>query len=507
MLQLAPGTDTHALPRDAFFDAMRKQHLALTFYDLRLRANRPSDVSAGETNLRARLSRRIVLPTPLVSAAMDTVTDWPLAVALAKLGGIGIIHRAMESEQQGKAVARVKHHLHGLIKTPITVAPGDTISGVVSMCREKEYGFRTFPVIEAGSVVGILTGNDIEFAAAGSSDALVRDVMTTNIVTGLPTTTAKEALALMRSHKKKMLPLVDENNKLVGLYILSDVRRVTSSESSMYSLDAEGRLRVGAAVGTSEADYHRVAVLVSKGADLIVVDTARGDSNAVCHMVHHIKGKHPEVDVMAGNVSEGESAKRLVDAGADAIKVGQGGGAICTTRTVAGIGCPQVTAIAECERAIRDSGVPLCADGGIQNPGDIPIAIGAGADTVMMGAIFAAANEAPGKVVMRGGVPHKYYRGMGSAAAMAVRDASATRYPSGLSGTPEGVEGLVPSGGPLASIVSRFLGGLRQGMGYVGAPDIPTLQKVAMFWRITENGVRESGTHGIIDVDGMGYGR
>lgn len=492
--------ESSAPARDPFFDKMRQDFVALTFDDVRLRTGL-SDVGAADVSLKTRFSRRVTLGIPVVSAAMDTVTRSRMAIALATLGGLGVIHCAMSIEDQAEQVARVKHHLHARIDKPIVVRPDETVGAVLRRCADKGYPFRTFPVVDADDkLVGVMTQNDFDLSGP---DQLVKNAMTSELVTAAGATTIDQAHALMLQRKKKVLPLVDERGMLAGMYVLTDVSRVLSGEQARYNVDAQGMLRVGAAVSPTEG-FARVEALVRKRADVVVIDSARGDSERAAALIRRIKETYGDrVDVVAGNVSEGESAKRLADAGADGIKVGQGGGSICTTRIVAGVGCPQVTAVAECERALRGMDVPICSDGGIRHPGDIPIAIGAGASSVMMGGALAGTDEAPGDVVEYKGARYKNYRGMGSRAALLANESSRRRYAVDAQWTPEGVESLVPHRGSLESVVGELMGGLRQSMGYQGTTTISELQARARFWRLTGAGLAESKPHDVVVVEGI----
>ncbi|MBU0722181.1 IMP dehydrogenase [Patescibacteria group bacterium] len=490
------------LKKDKFFEKIETLGLALSYGDVRLRTSH-SEIAPSQVKLSSRFSRRVPLKAPLISAPMDMITEHKMAIALAVSGGLGIIHRALKPEDQVKEVSRVKFYLNGLIEKPICVSPKDTIAGVLKMIKEKNYSFRSFPVIDVkGKLLGLMSSNDIEFCPDNNYRAGRVMTKTKDAVTAKGAISFKQAYDIMRKNKKKILPLIDKQNKLVGMYVYSDVKRIVSGGSPWLNIDANGNLRVGAAIGVGEDAYERAGMLAERGVDVLVIDTAHGDSKAVLETLKQLKKDYPEIDIVAGNVSEAESAKRLVQAGADGVKVGQGPGSICTTRVVAGIGCPQVTAIYNCARALRGSGVSICADGGIEYSGDATVALAAGADSVMLGQMLAGTNEAPGEVFMRNDLPVKKYRGMGSLAAMQESQAAKERYGQKYSGqdklVPEGVEAVVPYKGAAANIIFQTLGGLRSGLSYTGAADIKELQAKADFYYISSAGLSESHPHGII---------
>lgn len=484
------------LPKDTFFAEMARLQVALTFDDVRLRTGH-SEVMPHEVTLETRFSRNIPLKIPIVSAAMDTVTEHEMAIELAKLGGIGVIHRNFTSEQQASEVSKVKHYLSALIEQPVCVTPDDTIRAVLEMREKRQLSFHTFPVVNAeGLLVGIITHNDFDFC--DDANRLVHEVMSKELLTAEKGITVHTAYDKMTEVKKKVLPLVDSSGHLAGMYVFSDVKRIISGSEAVYNIDEKGRLRVAAAVGTGDEALQRLECLVKKEVDVIVIDTAHGDSKLVLETLKEVK-KRFSLDVVVGNISEPESAERLLEAGADGIKIGQGPGSICTTRPIAGVGCPQVTAVYHCSKIARLSGVPVCADGGLKYSGDIPIAIGAGADSVMMGNMLAGSKESPGKLEIFEGRQWKTYRGMGSLSALEERQGSRERYRQRGSSqfVPEGVEGIVPYCGELKDIIFQYLGGLRSGMGYVGAATIQELKEKANFWRITNAGQRESHPHSI----------
>lgn len=487
----------------------REEGLALTFDDLRLRTDY-SEVLPDEVDVSSKFSRNVGSKIPIIGAAMDTVTEYALAIELAKLGGIGVIHKNLDIGEQAAQVARVKYHLNGLIDNPICVFEDETVSAILSRREEKEYRFHSFPVLDRDrKLVGIITENDFDLCT--HPDLKAKQIMTSSLLTAKVGTTLDEAYDLMRNEKKKALPLVDDQRVLQGMYVFSDVKRIKERSAVMYNVDKRGQLIVAAAVGTGEEALERVARLHENKVDVIVIDTAHGDSKRVYETLKQIKRAY-NLDVVVGNVSVGASAKRLVAAGADGVKVGQGGGSICTTRIIAGIGRPQVSAIYDCAMEIDGSGVPICADGGLRSSGDITIAIGAGAHSVMMGSMLAGTAEAPGKIISVDGGQWKTYRGMGSLGAMQERKGSRERYNQGNKKgnklVPEGVEGAVPYKGSLADVMIQYMGGLRSGMGYVGAASIEELRKRGDFDRITSAGFKESHPHDIkITRDSPNYRR
>ncbi len=491
------------LPKDEFF--LQAGLTALTYDDVRLETGY-AEVMPEAVDTTTLFSRNTPLKIPLVSAAMDTVTEHKMAIAMAKAGGLGIIHRNLTPEAQAKEVARVKFHLHGQIREPICAHETDTMQSILDLRREKGYSFHTFPVVDTqGKLVGVISENDFDFCTEPSR--LAREIMSTSLVTSHPETTVREAYQRMTAEKKKVLPLVDAAGRLTGLYIFSDVRRIVTESNSGYNVDKNGQLVVGAAIGVG--DYDRVERLLAKRVDVVVIDTAHADTKPVIETLTTLKKSFPSLDVVVGNISNGRSAKRLLDAGADGIKVGQGPGSICTTRIVAGIGTPQVSAVYWCGRVADEYQVPVCADGGLKNSGDIPIAIGAGAHSVMMGSMLAGTDEAPGEVVYLDGNQWKSYRGMGSLAAMQEHAGSRERYRTGKSTlVPEGVEGLTPYKGPLEKVILMNVGGLRKGMGYLGAATIEELRAKADFIRLTDAGKQESHPHDVrIVKDAPNYRR
>jgi len=485
------------LPKDKFFEKVSAQGFALTFDDVRLKTGY-SSVMPDDVSLESKFSRNIPLKIPIVSAAMDTVTEHKLAIEIAKLGGLGIIHKNLTPEEQSFEVSKVKFYLNGLINKPKFVHEDDTVESIINRIKDKKYKFRSFLVLNNDKkLVGLLTGNDFEFC--DNYNLKASEIMTTELITAKVGTTLDEAYEIMKKEKKKMLPLVNNEGRLCGLYVFSDLKRIKSGTSPMYNVDKNGQLRVGAAVGVGDDAFARLEKLVSQGVDVVVIDTAHGDSKLVIETLKEIKKQYSSIDVVVGNISESESAKRLIDAGADGIKIGQGPGSICTTRIIAGIGSPQVTAVYNCSKIADKTGVPDCADGGIRYPGDVPIAIGAGAHSVMMGGVIAGTDESPGETIFFKGRQWKEYRGMGSLGAMEKNKGSRERYNQKETGKseliPEGVEGLVPYKGKLSDVIFNFVGGLKRGMGYVGARSIDELREKADFHMITASGQKESHPH------------
>lgn len=481
-----------------FFRKMEELGLALSYDNVRAKTGHSEHLPT-EVDLSSKFSRNVPLKRPIVSSSMDTVTEHRMAIAMAKLGGLGIIHRKLSLAEQIHCVERVKFHLLGFVEKPICVNENDTVEELLKRREEKEYSFHSFPVINnEGKLVGVLTADDFDFCL--DLKVKVNSIMSMNLVTGERNISFEEAFQKMKENKKKLLPLLDEGNNIAGMYVWSDVRRTVTGNKEGYNLDASGRLRVGAAVGVGEEALERAEQLSRKGVDVIVIDTAHGDAKSVIWTLKEMK-KLFSCDVVAGNISEPESAKKLAEAGADGIKVGQGPGSICTTRIIAGIGCPQVTAVYNCVEAIRGTGIPICADGGINYSGDITVALAIGADCVMIGNLFAGTDEAPGEVIMKKGRPYKFYRGMGSLGAMQESAASRERY--GQTGqkpgklVPEGIEGIVPYKGEVARIFEQLVGGLSSGMGYIGAKDIRELSEKSDFYRIDAAGLRESHPHNI----------
>jgi IMP dehydrogenase len=477
---------------------MRLLGKALTFDDVLL-VPAFSQVLPRDTSLSTQFSRNIRLNLPLVSAAMDTVTEARLAIAIAQEGGIGIVHKNLSPKLQAAEVARVKRYESGLLRDPITIAPRVPVRDVITLSRQ--HGISGFPVVDEGKVVGIVTGRDLRFETR--MDIPVSEIMTPRerLVTVREGAALADAKALMHKHKLERVLVVNEAFELRGLFTVKDITKQTNFPNA--ARDAQGKLRVGAAVGVGEGTEERVELLVKAGVDVLVVDTAHGHSAGVIDRVRWVKQNVPQVDVIGGNIATGAAARALAEAGADGVKVGIGPGSICTTRIVAGVGVPQIMAIDNVAQALAGSDVTLIADGGIRYSGDIAKAIAAGAHTVMMGGMFAGTEEAPGEIVLFQGRSYKSYRGMGSIGAM--QQGSADRYfqdntganPNADKLVPEGIEGRVPYKGSLVSIVFQMAGGLRASMGYCGCATIDEMRNKAEFVEITSAGIRESHVHDV----------
>lgn len=471
----------------------------LTFDDVLL-VPAASTVLPNQVSTATRLTRNIQLELPIVSAAMDTVTEARLAIALAREGGIGILHRNLAIEDQVAEVDKVKRSESGMIVEPVTLPPDASVAAAVEVMAR--YHISGVPVTdEVGRLVGILTNRDLRFREEDPSLSVSALMTGRELVTAPVGTTLEEAREILHRHKIEKLPVVDADGRLRGLITVKDIRK--QIEFPRATKDEQGRLRVGAAVGVGPDADGRAAALVEAGADVLVVDTAHGHSANVVEMLARLKRRW-DGDVIAGNIATAEAAEALIDAGADAIKVGIGPGAICTTRVVAGVGVPQVTAIYDCAGAAEPHGVPVIGDGGLSSSGDVAKAIAAGADTVMTGGLLAGTDEAPGEVILVGGERFKHYRGMGSLGAMKARGFSKDRYFQGDVEdvdklVPEGVEGRVAYKGPLANVLHQLVGGLRQAMGYCGAASIEEM-KNAQFVRITGAGLRESHPHGMTTI-------
>ncbi len=488
-----------ALEKSVFFDKMASEGLALTFDDVRLETA-SSEFSTSEVNIASRFSRNVELKTPIISAAMDTVTESAMAIAIAKLGGLGIIHAGLSIEEQRNEVRRVKLFLNGLIEKPVVVYESQSIENVLKVCEEKKFDFRTFPVVNSdGKFVGLLTQNDFDFCDDRSSS--VGNIMTPadDVFNAPGNISVEQAQDLMKARKKKTLPLLNKDGTVAGLYVFSDVNRITQANYGQHNLDQRGRLRVGAAVPSDQEAIERVSEL-SKYLDVVVIDTAQGDSKFAFSTLKNLKEEFPELDVVVGNISASSSARKLAEAGADGIKVGQGPGSICTTRIETGIGSPQVTAVYECVKAIGNEDIPVCADGGIKEPGDISIAIASGASSVMMGSMLAGTKEAPGDLIkLENGSRVKLYRGMGSPSALKDNPASRKRYSVEGSGQPlsEGVESYIPYKGSVTELMDHYIKALRKSMSYVGAENIEEHRKNTRIVRITNAGMRESHPHDV----------
>ena len=474
---------------------MRLVQKALTFDDVLL-VPAFSEVLPRDTSLTTRLSRNITLNIPLVSAAMDTVTESRLAIAMAQEGGIGIIHKNMTPDQQAHEVARVKRHEFGIVIDPITVTPQMKVRDAIAL--QRQHGISGLPVVEGRKLVGIVTNRDLRFE--DRLDEPLRTVMTPQerLITMDEGATLDEAQSLMHKHRLERVLIVNPAGELRGLATVKDI--VKNTEHPNANKDAFGQLRVGAAVGVGGNTEERVEKLVAAGVDALIVDTAHGHTKGVLDSVRWIKKNYPKVDVIGGNIATAAAALALVEAGADGVKVGIGPGSICTTRIVAGVGVPQITAISDVARALEGTGVPLIADGGIRYSGDVSKALAAGAFACMMGGMFAGTEEAPGEIVLFQGRSYKSYRGMGSIGAMA--DGSADRYFQDPANNvdklvPEGIEGRVPYKGSVLAIIYQLVGGIRASMGYCGTPTIDDMRSKCEFVEITSAGVRESHVHDV----------
>ena len=465
-------------------------------YDDVLLVPQYSDVLPREVNIASNLTKKIKLNIPIISAAMDTVTEASMAIAMAEVGGIGIIHKNMSIEKQAAEVRKVKRSESGMIQDPITLPGEALLKEALEIMKENKIG--GIPIINKNrELKGILTNRDLRFQK--DLEIPVSEVMTkTNLITGSLGTNLKEAEKILTKHKVEKLPLVDKQNKLIGLITYKDIMKVKSRPNSCR--DELGRLRVGAAVGITSDTIERVRALNQNGVDAIVLDTAHGHSKGVLDTLKKIKKEFPKLETIVGNIATKEAAVDLVKAGADAVKVGIGPGSICTTRVIAGVGFPQFSAVYEVAKAIKNTGVPVIADGGIRYTGDIPKAIAAGASSIMAGSLFAGVLESPGETIIFEGRKFKTYRGMGSVEAM--QEGSKDRYFQDTEDdikklVPEGIVGRVSFKGELAEVVYQLVGGLRAGMGYCGAKDIKTLQKKAKFVRITQFGIEESHPHDV----------
>lgn len=475
---------------------MRIAQEALTFDDVLL-LPAYSNVLPRDVSLTTQLTRDITLNIPLISSAMDTVTESRLAIAMAQEGGMGILHKNMSIEQQAEEVRRVKKFESGVVRDPITVSPNTTIGEVVALTRA--HGISGVPVVDGDDLVGIVTSRDLRFET--HFDNPVSSIMTgkNKLVTVGEEASREDVLNLLHSNRIEKVLVVDDKFHLQGMITVKDIQK--QSDNPYASKDAQERLRVGAAVGIGAESQTRVAALAAAGVDVIVVDTAHGHSQGVLDMVRWVKQNHPELQVIGGNIATGDAAKALVESGADAVKVGIGPGSICTTRIVAGVGVPQISAISNVALALQGTGVPIIADGGVRFSGDIAKAIVAGAHAVMVGGMFAGTEEAPGEVELYQGRAYKSYRGMGSLGAMAQKQGSSDRYFQESSEAdklvPEGIEGRVPFKGTLSPLIHQLMGGLRASMGYTGSATIDEMRSKPEFVRVTAAGMNESHVHDV----------
>lgn len=497
--------DSEKTNRKNFQEGLARMAMAegLTYDDILL-VPQYSEILPREINITSFLTKKIKLNVPIISAAMDTVTETAMAIAMAEAGGIGIIHKNMTIEEQAEQVRKVKRSESGMIHNPVTLEGDALLKEALALMQENKIG--GIPIVDKNmKLLGILTNRDLRFQK--DLEIPVSEIMTpakdgagkTNLITGHLGTSLVEAEKILTKYKVEKLPLVDKQNKLIGLITYKDIMKVKSRPNSCR--DHFGRLRVGAAVGVTENTLERVRALVRNGVDVIVIDTAHGHSKGVIEMLKKIKKEFPKVEVIAGNIATAEAAWDLIKAGADAIKVGIGPGSICTTRVIAGVGFPQFSAVHEVAKAVKGSGIPIIADGGIRQTGDIPKALAAGASAVMAGSLFAGVEESPGETIILEARKYKTYRGMGSIEAM--KQGSKDRYFQDTEDdikklVPEGIVGRVSFKGGLSEVIYQLVGGLRSGMGYCGAKDIKTLQKKAKFIRITQSGIEESHPHDVI---------
>jgi IMP dehydrogenase len=480
----------------AFMDSQGYE--ALTFNDVSLET-RYADFLPSETCIASQFSRNIGLNAPFVSAAMDTVTESAMAIEMAKNGAIGVIHKNLTPQQQAEQASRVKQYLHGLIPKPVVFHQNIKVSELIATKEAQNYNFNGFPILDdQNRVVGILTSRDIKYLT--NYDMTVQEVMTKDLVIGKPSTSMEEAFDIMRRNKVGKLPIVDRNGRLCGLYSFHDVRTLLKNIEPNFNRDAKHRLRVAAAVGPY--DWERIAALAEVETDALVLDTAHGHSKGVLETLRQLKKDYPHIDVVAGNVCTSEGAKALCEAGADAVKVGIGPGSICTTRVVAGVGVPQLTAVYHAAKAV-DNAIPIIADGGIEHSGDVAKAIAVGASCVMMGSALAGTEECPGERILHQGRTYVIYRGMGSVDAMRKGKGSRERY--GVEAevnaeklVPQGIEGMIPYRGFVADVLNQYIGGLHFSLGYCGARSIADMQENARFVRVSSAGLHEAHPHNVI---------
>ena len=470
----------------------------LTYDDVTL-VTQYADFLPDDASLETQLTSRMKMNIPFISAAMDTVTEAPMAIAMALAGGIGVIHKNLEDDEQAAQVARVKNYLNGLIAKPVCFHDTDDISFLRAEKKRMGLKFNGFPVLDANErLVGMITSSDLRFAPQNARK--LSDVMTKTSITGKPGTTLKEAYDIMVAEKIGKLPLVDADGHLAGLYSFTDVQEIIENKDSMINRDAKFRLRVSASVSGGKGDYLRMEKIAAAGVDVVVVDSAHGHSKGIMDMTSWIAEHYPEIDIIAGNIATGEAAVALRDAGAHAVKVGIGPGSICTTRVVCGVGIPQLTAVYNAAKALEGS-IPVIADGGIKLSGDVPKALAAGASSVMLGSVLAGTEESPGEKIYSNGRQYVVYRGMGSMAALKNGKGSRARYfqdnESEDDLVPQGIEGMVPYSGHVHSIMTQFCGGLRASLGYCGTRTIAELQERGKFYRVTAAGLREARPHDI----------
>ena len=471
----------------------------LTYDDVTL-VTQYADFLPDDASLETKLTSRQKMKVPFISAAMDTVTEAPMAIAMALAGGIGVIHKNLEEDAQAAEVAKVKNYLNGLIAKPVCFHANDDIAFLRAEKRRLGLTFNGFPVLDdEDRLVGMISGADMRYAPMDA--AKLRDVMQKDPITAKPGTSLKKAYDIMRAHKMGKLPLVDKAGHVVGLYSFTDVQRLVENKNPSYNCDEQFRLRVSASVSGGKGDLTRMEKLAEAGVDVVVVDSAHGHSKGIMEMTKYIVKNFPKVDVIAGNLATGEAAVALAKCGAHAVKVGIGPGSICTTRVVCGVGIPQLTAVYSAAKALRGSGVAVIADGGIKLSGDVPKALAAGADSVMLGSVLAGTEESPGEKIYANGRKYVVYRGMGSMAALKNGKGSRARYfqdnESEDDLVPQGIEGMVPYSGHVSSIMTQFCGGLRASLGYCGTKTIAELQARGKFYRVTAAGQREARPHDI----------
>ena len=471
----------------------------LTYDDVTL-VTQYADFLPDDASLETKLTSRQKMKVPFISAAMDTVTEAPMAIAMALAGGIGVIHKNLEEDAQAAEVAKVKNYLNGLIAKPVCFHANDDIAFLRAEKRRLGLTFNGFPVLDdEDRLVGMISGADMRYAPMDA--AKLCDVMQKDPITAKPGTSLKKAYDIMRTHKMGKLPLVDKAGHVVGLYSFTDVQRLVENKNPSYNCDEQFRLRVSASVSGGKGDLTRMEKLAEAGVDVVVVDSAHGHSKGIMEMTKYIVKNFPKVDVIAGNIATGEAAVALAKCGAHAVKVGIGPGSICTTRVVCGVGIPQLTAVYSAAKALRGSGVAVIADGGIKLSGDVPKALAAGADSVMLGSVLAGTEESPGEKIYANGRKYVVYRGMGSMAALKNGKGSRARYfqdnESEDDLVPQGIEGMVPYSGHVSSIMTQFCGGLRASLGYCGTKTIAELQARGQFYRVTAAGQREARPHDI----------
>ena len=471
----------------------------LTYDDVTL-VTQYADFLPDDASLETKLTSRQKMKIPFISAAMDTVTEAPMAIAMALAGGIGVIHKNLEEDDQAREVAKVKNYLNGLISRPVCFHANDDISFLRSEKRRMGLKFNGFPVLDDDErLVGMITSSDMRFAPMEARK--LSDVMQKGMVTAKPGTSLKKAYDIMRANKIGKLPLVDKNGRVVGLYSFTDVQRLVENQKPTYNCDEHFRLRVSASVSGGKGDLSRMEKLADAGVDVVVVDSAHGHTKGIIDMTKYIVKHFPDVDVISGNIATGEAAIALAKAGAHAVKVGIGPGSICTTRVVCGVGIPQLTAVYSAAKALRGTGVAVIADGGIKLSGDVPKAIAAGADSVMLGSVLAGSEESPGEKIYSNGRQFVVYRGMGSMAALKNGKGSRARYFQDNEEeddlVPQGIEGMVPYSGHVKEIMTQFCGGLRASLGYCGTRTIRDLQERGKFYRVTAAGQREARPHDI----------